>query len=161
MFFLLRVAFWLTIVLALLPSGGAQQSAQASAQTKVGPTEAVVAAGAAVSDMSSFCERQPDACVVGAQAAVAIGQRAQAGAKMVYEFFNDHVSHGTATGSVSKSKVASNAGPKLAATVRTAPAFPGSQNTLKDGDLDAAWQGPVPVRTERVPLPRKAPHRQA
>jgi hypothetical protein len=161
MFFLLRVAFWLTIVLALLPSGGAQQSAQASAQTKVGPTEAVVAAGAAVSDMGSFCERQPDACVVGAQAAVAIGQRAQAGAKMVYEFFSDHTSHGTETGSVSKSKVASNAGPKLAAAVRTIPASPGSQNTLKDGDLDAAWQGPVPVRTEQIPLPRKAPHRRA
>jgi hypothetical protein len=160
MFFLLRVAFWLTIVLALLPSGGAQQSAQASAQMKVGPTEAVVAAGAAVSDMGSFCERQPDACVVGAQAAVAIGQRAQAGAKMVYEFFNDYASHGTETGSVSKSKVASGGGPKLAASVRTVPASPGSQNTLKDGDLDAAWQGPVPVRTERVPLPRKAPHRQ-
>jgi hypothetical protein len=150
MFFLLRVAFWFTVVLALLPSGGAQQSAQASAQTKVGPTEAVVAAGAAVSDMGSFCERQPEACVVGAQAAVAIGQRAQAGAKMVYEFFNDHASHGT-----------SSSGPRLAATVRTVPASPGSQNTLKDSDLDAAWQGPVPVRTERVPLPRKAPHRQA
>jgi hypothetical protein len=161
MFFLLRVAFWLTIVLALLPSGGAQQSAQASAQTKVGATEAVVAAGAAVSDMGSFCERQPDACVVGAQAAVAIGQRAQAGAKMVYEFFNDHASHSTETGSVNKSKAASNAGPKLAAAVRTIPASPGSQNTLKDGDLDAAWQGPVPVRKEQVPLPRKAPHRRA
>src|SRR4029079_17963375 len=99
MFFLLRVAFWLTIVLALLPSGGAQQSAQASAQNKVGPTEAVVAASAAVSDMGSFCERQPDACVVGAQAAVAIGQRAQAGAKMVYEFINDYASHRRETGS--------------------------------------------------------------
>ena len=158
MFFLMRVAFWLIIVLALLPSGGAQQSAQASAQNKVGPTEAVVAASAAVSDMGSFCERQPDACVVGAQAAVAIGQRAQAGAKMVYEFFTDHASHDTETGSASKSKVASNAGPKLAA-VRTIPASPGSQNTLKDGDLEAAWQGPV--RTEQVPLPRKAPHRRA
>jgi hypothetical protein len=160
MFFLLRVAFWLTIVLALLPSGGAQQSAQASAQSKVGPTEAVVAAGAAVSDMSSFCERQPDACVVGAQAAVAIGQRAQAGAKMVYEFFNEHALHGTETGSVSKSKVTPNSGPKLAA-VRTVPASPGSQSTLKDSDLDAAWQGPVSLRTEQIPLPRKAPHRKA
>jgi hypothetical protein len=161
MFFLLRVAFWLTIVLALLPSGGMQQSAQASAQNTIGPTEAVVAAGAAVSDMGSFCERQPEACVVGAQAAVAIGQRAQAGAKMVFELFNDHTSRVTDTGSVTKSKLASHAGPKLAATVRTVPASPGSQNTLKDGDLDAAWQGPAPARTEQVPLPRKAPHRRA
>ncbi|MEA2978426.1 MAG: hypothetical protein QOF09_249 [Alphaproteobacteria bacterium] len=151
MFFLLRIAFWLTIVLALLPSGGAQQSAQA----KVGATEAVVAAGAAVSDMSNFCDRQPDACVVGAQAAVAIGQRAQAGAKMVYEFFNDHTSHGSETGSVPKPKWQ----PKLAA-VRPVPASPGSQSTLKDGDLDPVWQGP-PARTENVPLPRKAPHRKA
>ena len=158
MFFLLRVAFWLTIVLALLPS---RRRAAKRAEAKVGPTEAVVAAGAAVSDMSSFCDRQPDACVVGAQAAVAIGQRAQAGAKMVYEFFNDHASHGTETGSVSKSKVASNAGPKLAAAVRTIPASPGSQNTLKDSDLDAAWQGPVRPARSSVPLPRKAPHRKA
>ena len=54
MFFLLRVAFWLTIVLALLPSGGAQQSAQA----KVGPTEAVVAASAAVHDERDVVENQ-------------------------------------------------------------------------------------------------------
>jgi hypothetical protein len=160
MFFLLRVAFWLTIVLALLPSGGAQESAHASAQTKVGATEAVVAAGAAVSDMGSFCERQPEACVVGAQAAVAIGQRAQAGAKMVYEFINDHALNGAETGSVRKSKVTSKSGLKLAA-VRTVPASANSQNTLKDGDLDAAWQGPATSRTEQVPLPRKAPHRRA
>ena len=160
MFFLLRVAFWLTIVLALLPSGGAQQGAQASAQTAIGPTEAVVAAGAAVSDVGSFCDRQPEACDFGAQAAVAIGQRAQAGAKMVYEFFSDHASRGSETGSVSKPKLASQTGPKLAAAVRTVPASPGSQNTLKDSDLDAAWQGPASVRTERVPLPRKAPQRQ-
>ena len=156
MFFLLRVAFWLTIVLALLPSGGAQQSAQAA---KIGPTDAVVAAGAAVSDMTNFCYRQPDACVVGAQAAVAIGQRAQAGAKMVYEFFNDHAPHGAETGSVVKTKLESKTGPKLAAVVHTVPASPGSQSTLKANDLDATWQGP-PARTENVPMPRRAPHRK-
>lgn len=155
MFFLLRVAFWLTIVLALLPSGGAQQSAQA----KVGPTDAMIAAGAAVSDMTNFCDRQPEACVVGAQTAVAIGQRAQAGAKMVYEFFSEHTSHGE-TGSVSKAKSEPGAGPKLAAAVRTAPAAPGSGSTLKGSDLDPVWQGPTPARTESVPLPRKAPHRK-
>jgi hypothetical protein len=161
MFFLLRVAFWLTIVLALLPSGGAQRSAQAEAsQPKFGAGDAVVAASAAVSDMTSFCERQPDACVVGAQAAVAIGQRAQAGAKMVYEFINDHAARGTETGSVIKVSAPAKPQPKLAAAVRSVPASPGSQSTLKDNDLDAAWQGP-PARAEIVPLPRRAPHRKA
>jgi len=90
MFFLLRVAFWLTIVLALLPSG----SSQPGVQTKVATADAMVAAGAAVSDMSGFCDRQPEACVVGAQTAIAIGQRAQAGARMVYEFINQRVVQG-------------------------------------------------------------------
>jgi hypothetical protein len=162
MFFLVRVAFWLIIVLALLPSGGAQQTAQA----KVGATDAMIAAGAAVSDMSSFCDRQPEACVVGAQTAIVIGQRAQAGAKMVYEFFNDRVSRATdnkgdKTGSVDKTKPGLGTGPKLAATVHTVPAFPGSQTTLKDTDLDPAWQGPQSGRTQMVPLPPKAPHRKA
>ncbi len=94
MFFLLRVAFWLTIVLALLPSGGAQPTTR-------GPQmgEAISAAGDAVSDMRHFCTRQPAACEVGSQVAVMIGQRAQAGAKMLYDLFNEH-SGPTETGSI-------------------------------------------------------------
>jgi len=151
MFFLLRVAFWLTIVLALLPSGSGTQS---GAQAKVAASDAVAAAGAVVSDMSNFCVRQPEACVVGKEAAVAIGQRAQAGAKMVYDFVGEHATRTAAsdpsdkTGSVSLRKLVA------------VGAVPTSQNTLKPSDLEPAWQGP-PARTETVPLPRKNPHRKA
>ena len=139
MFLLLRVAFWIIVALALLPTGSSQPVAQA---TKFGTTDAVLAATATVSDMSNFCERQPEACKVGAQAAAVIGQRAQAGAKMVYEFISDRVVRGDGdrdapTGSV----------------VKSAAAVPGSQSTLTPADLEPAWQGP-PVRTETVPLPR-------
>ena len=85
MFFLLRVAFWLTIVLALLPSGNRQTNASGP---QIG--EAVSAAGAAVSDARHFCARQPEACEVGSQTAIMIGQRAQAGAKMLIEILNEH-----------------------------------------------------------------------
>ncbi len=96
MFFLLRAAFWLTIVLALLPSGGSQPTAS-------GPkvSEALSAAGAAIADLRHFCTREPEACEVGAQTAVMIGQRAQAGAKMLYELINEHgaaSASGTAAG---------------------------------------------------------------
>jgi len=96
MLFLLRLAFWLTIVLALLPSGSKQP-------TTSGPEfgAAFSAAGAAVSDARHFCDRQPGACEVGSQLAVMIGQRAQAGAKMLYDVFNEH-SGPTETGSVDK-----------------------------------------------------------
>src|ERR1700720_4423048 len=98
MFFLLRMAFWLSVVLVLLPSGGSQRTATASApSTELGAVEAVSAASATVSDMRGFCARQPEACAVGSQAAVAFGQRAQAGARMVYDFINERAGQ---TGSI-------------------------------------------------------------
>jgi len=153
MFFLLRVAFWLTIVLALLPTGSSRPGAQ---DARIGTTEAVVAASATVSDVSNFCERQPGACEVGAHAAVAIGQRAQAGARMVYEFINDRWVR-SETGSVAERKPE----PRLVA-VRAVPSVPGSQSTLKPSDMEPAWQGP-PEHSETVPLPRprKDPRRKA
>jgi hypothetical protein len=142
MFFLLRVAFWLTVVLVLLPSGG---SKPVDTNAQVGATDAVAAAGAAVSDMSGFCQRQPEACMVGGQAAVAIGQRAQAGARMVYEFLHDHVARGE-TGSVPEHQQA-----------RAVPTHPDSQTTLRPTDLDPAWRGPI-GHEESVPLPRPRKH---
>ena len=88
MFFLIRMAFWLSVVLVLLPSGGAKQTA-AAPSAEIGAVEAVSAASATVGDMRQFCTRQPEACALGSQAAVAFGQRAQAGAKMVYELINE------------------------------------------------------------------------
>jgi hypothetical protein len=129
MFFLLRTAFWLSIVLALLPTGGSQPK---SSEPSINPLEAVSAAGAAVSDMSQFCARQPDACEVGAQAATAFGQRAQAGAKMVYEFLSEKMVPAE-TGSVPSKKDG-------------APATKASQQTLTPADLQPAWRGPAPKK---------------
>jgi hypothetical protein len=39
--------------------------------------------------MSQFCKRQPAACEVGGQAATVIGQRAQAGARKLYQIITD------------------------------------------------------------------------
>jgi Family of unknown function (DUF5330) len=138
MFFLMRVAFWLCIVLALLPTGGSKQSAPAStaktAASDLNVVEAFSAATATVSDMRHFCERQPEACTVGSQAAVAFGQRAQAGAKMVYEFINERLAP-QETGSVGTPSVA----PKPVAAKA-------SQNTLTPKDLAAPWRGPQAPR---------------
>lgn len=143
MFFLLRVAFWLTVILVLLPFGSPKPVEQ---NTSVGATEAVVAAGAAVSDMSNFCDRQPGACEVGSQAASVIGQRAQAGARMVYDFINDQMSKG-ATGSVPDGKALAN------------HPVPGLRGTLKPTDFEPTWHGPAGA--EPVPLPRKDPRHKA
>ncbi len=137
MFFLMRVAFWLTVALVLLPSGGSQSSAKGP---QVGATDAAVPAGAAVADMSNFCDRQAEACEVGANAAVVIGQRAQAGARMVYEFINEKVvnekgAHGE-TGSIPAQR-------DVKAIPASLPKHAG-QNTLKPSDMGPAWRGPEP-----------------
>src|ERR1700761_5693247 len=86
MFFLLRVAFWLGLVLVLLPRDKTLESDKAP---QIGASEAVQAAPAAVSDMSQFCKRQPAACEVGGQAATVIGQRAEDGARKLYRIITD------------------------------------------------------------------------
>src|SRR3954471_15636399 len=70
MFFVLRMAFWLGLVLVLLPR---EKTPEADKVPQIGASEAVSAATAAVSDMGQFCKRQPAACEVGGQAATALG----------------------------------------------------------------------------------------
>src|SRR4029079_1976477 len=82
MFFLLRMTFWLGLVLVLLPRG---KTAESDKLPHIGASEAVQAATAAVSDMGQFCKRQPAACEVGGQAATGIGQRAPESARKVYK----------------------------------------------------------------------------
>jgi hypothetical protein len=131
MFFLLRVAFWLSIVLVLLPSGDYRSKDQAP---RIGAADAVNAASAAVSDLSGFCGRQPDACEVGGQAAIAFGQRAQAGARYLFDVLHDRLAP-TQTGSIS----GTNGG-----------ATP-SQHTLKPSDLEPEWRTPLPPKDPRRP----------
>lgn len=137
MFFLLRVAFWLCVVLILLPTGKTQQASQTN---QVGPVEAVTAASAALSDFRHFCERQPEACAVGGQAAVSLGHKAQAGAKMLYEFLTEKLGPHE-TGSVAGAR---SAKPGSAAPARS------HQHTLTPADIAPAWRGPQP-RTDTGP----------
>jgi hypothetical protein len=68
---LLRMAFWIGVVIVLLPRAP-QQTAPAPS---VGVVDALSAATAALSDMSQFCARQPDACAAVSQLIVQFGAR--------------------------------------------------------------------------------------
>jgi Family of unknown function (DUF5330) len=137
MFFLLRMTFWLGLVLVLLPIGSAQRSPSGS---EVSATEAISAASATVGDLRGFCGRQPDACSVGAQMATAIGYRAQAGAKMLYEALSEAMAPHD-TGSIA-SGAPRNANGTKAAFDKSA-AERASQSTLTPADLAPAWRGPA------------------
>ena len=86
MFFLLRLTFWLGLVLVLLPR---EKTPDSEKLPQIGASEAVSAASAAVSDFSQFCKRQPSACEIGEHAATVIGHRAQEGARKIYKIIID------------------------------------------------------------------------
>jgi hypothetical protein len=128
MFFLLRLIFWVGLVLVLLPR---DKTPDSDKTPQIGASEAVSAATAAVSDMSQFCKRQPTACEVGGQAATVIGHRAQAGAKKLYQIITDkrppdHTGSigGMENGDVAQSDIA--------------------RDTLTPDDMQIEWQGAAP-----------------
>jgi hypothetical protein len=125
MFFLLRMVFWLGLVLVLLPR---EKTPESNKLPQVGASEAVSAATAAVSDMSQFCKRQPAACEVGGQAATVIGHRAQEGARKLYQIITDKRASDR-TGSIG--------GGVDAAVVEVVP-----RDTLTPDDLLAEWRAP-------------------
>ncbi|MFD1333860.1 DUF5330 domain-containing protein, partial [Methylopila musalis] len=85
MMFLIRTAFWISVLMLVLPiSVGAGPDGKDG--PAIDPLSALTAAGATVSDLSSFCERQPDACTVGSQALKLVGERARASAEMVGDY---------------------------------------------------------------------------
>lgn len=130
MFFLLRMAFWLSIVLILLPSG----PQRGPSTSEVDAADALSAASATVHDLKGFCAREPGACTVGSELAAVLGHRAKAGAKMLYDFLTEATAQhatGPLAGDVGKSAPGGS------------PLHQASQNTLAPADLNPPWHGPA------------------
>ncbi len=163
MFFLLRLTFWLGLVCLLLPSG----SKTADPDAQINATQAVTLASAAVSDARGFCERQPTACKVGGKVAVALGHKAEAGARTLIGFVTSKMG-GTgdagaaddkagdkagaggavqATGSVSR-MAARGPAAKVVTVSSIVPKL--DHGTLRPADLKPAFHA-------RVPLPPRRP----
>ncbi len=88
MFFLLRTAFWIGLVILLLPIGTGEEGDEASG---VSAFEALAAAQSTVSDLSGFCSRNPSTCETGGQALQTFGAKARESARLVYEYLDDTV----------------------------------------------------------------------
>lgn len=84
MFFLLRAAFWLSLVVLLIPADPAETPAKASGRS-VSTFEAIGAAQSTLHDVGSFCERNPATCDTGRVALEGFGAKARTGARWVYD----------------------------------------------------------------------------
>lgn len=76
--FVIRTAFWFSLVLLVLPL----DPADGDTQDSVGPLQALVAAREAINDVAGLCERKPDVCTTGRAAIRTIGTRAKEGARL-------------------------------------------------------------------------------
>jgi hypothetical protein len=138
--FLLRITFWLGLVLVLLPR---DKTPESDKLPQIGAADAVQAATAAVSDMTLFCKRQPAACEVGGQAATIIGQRAQDGAKKIYQIINDKKQQITNEKNDKPDKKApDHTGSITVAGEGDAAVTDAPRDTLTQDDLALEWHGP-------------------
>ncbi len=88
MFFLLRTAFWIGLVILLLPI---DTGANETGDSGISPFQALMAAQSTVSDLSGFCERNPATCETGEKALVSLGAKARESARLVYEYLDEKV----------------------------------------------------------------------
>ncbi|WP_316858066.1 DUF5330 domain-containing protein [uncultured Cohaesibacter sp.] len=84
MSFLIRAAFWLSLVILILPADPGSETESA----KLSTTEALTAAQATLKDFTSFCTRQPDVCAAGEVAIENFSAKARYGAKQLYMYLD-------------------------------------------------------------------------
>ncbi|RXF72903.1 DUF5330 domain-containing protein [Hansschlegelia zhihuaiae] len=127
MFFLLRTAFWLSVLMLVLPFGGDPKGEGPNAKDRasIDAMSALAAAGATVSDVSGFCGRQPTACDVGAQALKLVGERAMSGAAAVQDY------------------LAGDAEQARPVVTGSTPSASAASGTLTPADRKPAWRGPA------------------
>jgi hypothetical protein len=149
--FLIRTAFWLIILILLLPTNAQQQS------------EVYGTAQAAVKDVSGFCDRNPSVCDMGKDAFDVFVQKAQFGGEMLMAFIKEQTGvapDAAATPATDDSAAPADAAPEPSGLDRSSAADIGSwstapvtvdpvsatddtsQSTLRNDDLRPAWNGP-------------------
>jgi hypothetical protein len=127
MLFLIRTAFWLMIIVLLLPTDDKQRS------------EVYGTAQAAVNDVASFCDRNPETCARGKDAFGVFVQKAEFGARMLMDLINGR----TETGE----KGIHSSGTRAQLFDPARFDVSGSKDTLNQEDREEAWSGPAPAGT--------------
>lgn len=135
MMFLIKTAFWLTILILLLPTDEQQRS------------QIYGTAQAAVNDVTTFCDRNPTTCETGQEAFAVLVQKAQYGAAVLMDMLSGQ--EGESSASLPTAPVV-----RTVTTTVVPPPVEGdgsgpalweradSQDTLSPDDRDVAWGMP-------------------
>ncbi len=84
--FLIRAAFWLNLVIAIIP---VRQVDLEEGQRPVTTMETVGLAQSVANDISSFCDRNEETCTTGKVLISQMGAKAREGARIVYVWLDE------------------------------------------------------------------------
>jgi len=112
MWFLIKTAFWFSMVLVMLPIFDQGATDRLKTENGVQLTDAIGAAAGAFSYVSAMCSEKPDVCVKGVETFSTLGSRAREGAHVAYSYLDEKFADKTAqaaadqvlTGTVAKPK---------------------------------------------------------
>lgn len=126
--FFIRVAFWLGLVVLLLPTDERQQARVYG--TAVSTVERIV----------TFCDRNAQACAAGAEVWATFVKKAEFGARMAIDLASSGGRKDEDTASPRVQPSSSKAKPEL-------NPLPAERGTLTPADLTPAWRGQVVQKT--------------
>ncbi len=151
MYFLFKTAFWLSLVILLVPAD--PETKAQSDEPDISSLQAIGAAQQAYVDMTMFCKRNPQTCETGGAALDIFEAKARTGARMVYDYLgpNDQ----TADSAQKKPSETAVLGSRDTQTDRNL--HTGSTNshgnrgatssdTLTPFDRQPQWAVPAPIR---------------
>lgn len=96
MWFLIRGAFWFSLVLVMLPIFDQDATDRLAKEPGVELTDALGAAAGVFSYATELCAEKPDVCVKGAETFSTLGSRAREGARVAYTYLDTQFADQTA-----------------------------------------------------------------
>jgi hypothetical protein len=139
--FFVKAAFWIFLILLLMPSNDKEKS------------DFYVAAGRTMSDLGSFCGRNPDVCDKTGAIFDTVVQKVRTTIEMLEDIVRsdgeEHDPYSTTRGRSGDPRLHRGArsdmlmmAPATTGAVPVSTGSTGSQDTLRPDDLEPAWRGP-------------------
>jgi len=97
MWFLIKGAFWFSLVLVMLPIFDQDATDRLSQEQGVELTDALGAAAGLISYATDLCSEKPDVCIKGAETFSTLGHRAREGARVAYTYLDTQFADEEAT----------------------------------------------------------------
>ena len=140
MWFLIRGAFWFSLVLVMLPIFDQDATDRLANEPGVELTDALGAAAGVISYAGELCAQKPEVCVKGAETFSTLGSRAREGARVAYTYLDTQFANEEAV--------------KAADAVKTGTIA--AKDTTIDATSDATVDSGLPA-LDTIPIPVARP----